>query len=1048
MNNNVDHAVARVLDDQTAYKGTAFFITHRHLLTCKHVLYENADLLPDNRIYVQASLKDAGIITAKIEKVIFHPTRDVVLLVLPEAGSLFDGTPISFDEITQLKIGDNVIVKGYSHQTRGMESPTLTISSYAGEQITYTAHTSVASGLSGAAVLLEGKLAGIMQARDTEKNQCNIIPLLEFNEWLKKNIHNHTNNKENESDSLSDIFNEIEGVFKPLFSDKLNHFSSFNNIGEEFQFLSFILKHQKEDFNCENIKLIDFLSSLNHLTAQTIIQIRGNPGTGKSTLLSVTNTYLRQLVQQDSSACIPVFIDTNAYLSEQLLTTQKRLRKIDRNLKTIAEKCERYNNKVLLMIDGVSMLTPISSHISKNVATYFGSQNIVGILVGIEDNFDFAEFVNNNREFFNFNDDYINKVFYLETFDTGRSDTDNFLRSFIDCHSTLRGEVIQDSQCVVDYLKEKINVFELEKLDAHTLQLLYGSYGNKEYDRCETISEFLRRYCEKELTTRGYLVKEDFLDLSKLAYQILISSISGKNGSNTDEKLSNLLELVNSHINIRDFLASNYIVNKIVKKEILDNKILEYDFPNTVNRFVKNIINENRIINTIFKSISTLLKTDNLPVLSENYLFYLLGRFETVNVRKQAINLLITYKNKYIKSSFDDQRILNKARLRTIFVSLAYLEDDTKSVDEYISILLQDHESASINRGYHLIYYGDKKLGKNDINAERYLDDKQYSWNKTFDSLTSDIRKHIQACEDEQPYQIRILDIRVISLASFAQSRMITGGLTDLQRQQITELLEKLISGDCCLINNNKLVAYCRSILIDLARPNFTNWTFILDIYQIKLTARQGWLDRNVGIFDIKNRVESVAEHTYLAYLLAEFLLPNTDQLSQTIYADASYLKEKVISIILTHDIAESYLGDHVIVNLTPKNKEVYCKKEKQTMEYISIRETYNDYPLIHNSLEVFNSWLEFDGANKNGDDINAKIAKDIDRLENFIQLWIYQNRISETKFSEFRDKLLVSFKTPLIRDLANSFDEWCKNDQHTSWKLLPIFQPNFSDPQ
>ena len=81
-------------------------------------------------------------------------------------------------------------------------------------------------------------------------------------------------------------------------------------------------------------------------------------------------------------------------------------------------------------------------------------------------------------------------------------------------------------------------------------------------------------------------------------------------------------------------------------------------------------------------------------------------------------------------------------------------------------------------------------------------------------------------------------------------------------------------------------------------REQFSITHFIEEIYQLKLKPRKGWVNRNVMC------PESIASHMYGALLLAYLHLP--DQIEE----EPEYKKEKILKMLLVHDIGETYVGD------------------------------------------------------------------------------------------------------------------------------------------
>ncbi len=129
----------------------------------------------------------------------------------------------------------------------------------------------------------------------------------------------------------------------------------------------------------------------------------------------------------------------------------------------------------------------------------------------------------------------------------------------------------------------------------------------------------------------------------------------------------------------------------------------------------------------------------------------------------------------------------------------------------------------------------------------------------------------------------------------------------------------------------------------------------------LKKIPRQGWIDK-LSI----NNPESVADHTFSMAIMG------------MIFADLeNYDVEKILKIILLHDLAESITGD-----VTP---EQIPKDKKRTLENNAMKKILSDLPT---SLQQQYSalWDEY----QLGNSMESKIVHQLDRLEMALQAKIY----------------------------------------------------------
>jgi 5'-deoxynucleotidase YfbR-like HD superfamily hydrolase len=109
-------------------------------------------------------------------------------------------------------------------------------------------------------------------------------------------------------------------------------------------------------------------------------------------------------------------------------------------------------------------------------------------------------------------------------------------------------------------------------------------------------------------------------------------------------------------------------------------------------------------------------------------------------------------------------------------------------------------------------------------------------------------------------------------------------------------------------------------------------------------------------------------------YLLALLYLPEWDG------DGPEYRKDDVLKTLLIHDIAEAEVGDTAYPNVTEETRA----SERRIMQYLQMCGTYLR---VADMSETFALWNEFDS----GLTQTAKIAADIDKLENLVQLYLYE---------------------------------------------------------
>jgi len=142
----------------------------------------------------------------------------------------------------------------------------------------------------------------------------------------------------------------------------------------------------------------------------------------------------------------------------------------------------------------------------------------------------------------------------------------------------------------------------------------------------------------------------------------------------------------------------------------------------------------------------------------------------------------------------------------------------------------------------------------------------------------------------------------------------------------------------------------------------------VLDFFKIALNlkniSRQGWIDK----LAIDNP-ESVAEHTYLMAIIG-----------MVISDLENYNSEKILKMILLHDLAESKIGDYVPGQIN--------QDDKRKLENNAFNQITRQLPEII-KLQYLEIWNEYQ-ENKSPE---SKIVHQIDTLEMALQAKDYQNK-------------------------------------------------------
>ena len=156
---------------------------------------------------------------------------------------------------------------------------------------------------------------------------------------------------------------------------------------------------------------------------------------------------------------------------------------------------------------------------------------------------------------------------------------------------------------------------------------------------------------------------------------------------------------------------------------------------------------------------------------------------------------------------------------------------------------------------------------------------------------------------------------------------------------------------------------------------------------KLKDTKRAGW--SRVGIQD----PESIADHSFRCTFMAMILGDDLDVDS-----------EKLLKMTVLHDIAECIIGD-----ITPHDG--LSASEKHEMEKNGIMKLLKDLPKAQTYLDL---WMEYETQEGK----EARLVKDMDKLEMALSAMEYQNKYPNLNLVEFMDEAERQINDPKILGL------------------------------
>lgn len=777
--------------------------------------------------------------------------------------------------------------------------------------------------------------------------------------YLKNNVIFFENNITNTLKLYSSIFFEIVEIKKG--NDLLNNYDSTNLI----------------------INIIEFIEKSQ---SQNPLLINGYPGCGKSTFLSILYLCQYYRFKLGYSNKIPILINLHhynkfVYPDKTTSYNDQAKKKLINDLSSLFSLSKKDNNEeIILIIDGADESDNPKVNLDDFLQSEISKLSPKSKIIGLRKHKDEPTNTYSKTKSFPLIEDpevelEIGKV---------KVESDNFI-NYIQAISELEAQVLEkDTDIIKHFLIEKITQFKINEVDIFLTQFLLKSlkYGHR-YSKAKSLSLFCK-----------ISIMEDFrLEIDKCA-ELAFKFFNKSNEISDKDKNRKEWWIIQKHETLKDFLVAYNIIKKLIELHPKIEDVFDFVYPSNLNNFCKEIINEDVTTQKkAFESIKKLMNKSSIT--AQTHFCYLLGRFDDKHIKDNSKLFLLNIKAEaeiIIKKKipFDSTKILSQEDkkqllyLRTIYISLTYLGDASSS-NEYINQLIQNKYFDNLNRGFHLEYYGDIPFSSKSDSLKH--EDSLKSFSKTYNKLYNKLKTSL----DNRVYY-SLFQIELYTLCSLAQHRQAIGNLESNHRLDISDLISRAIF----IIHDldPKLSIYLKFMKDRFEKDGkFKIGSFTKELFSLKNIQRQGWVKRNII------NPESVAAHMYGAFMLGYLHLPTQ------LYGQPSYDKSEILKMILIHDLGEAYVGD-----LTPdeKTNETNLLEEKQ-FKFLSLIGTYDGLASMTGIHDLFHKFTH------NKDDINCIIAREIDKLDNLLQLYIYHNDIIKGPVEGF-----LEFKTDLIGVIAS----------------------------
>jgi len=683
----------------------------------------------------------------------------------------------------------------------------------------------------------------------------------------------------------------------------------------------------------------DLFVFINNSNSDAPLSIIGNPGTGISPCLSALYHVFYDNYQNNQTVYYPIYIDFRKYREEIYKDTSNMVVQAREFVRsemkdTLLFLSKHKINNILLIFNDVERDAKFQNSLENEVVTIFKSfsnKKIIGAR-------------------------HYSKQHTKQAKIERKDDNANIVFSSISIEDTKFNEIVillcllekkSADPAVIKKILEKSNI---NTIDIFLLQLICKNI--EQLSENEDIQSLLEEFCLDHIDKHGGEVSID--DIAKFAFDYKIKSKHFKE----NELYSNpAWYLFNRNKEIECFLIAKHVVNLLLllteKNENFDPD-LDIIYPDKIDFYRIFLINSNASIQQSILSVASKILNGSQSYAAHANALYLLGRLSNEVIKEEAKKIIREYldrKDMKIESQMslveDNKSLL---ALRTCYISLAYLGDNSAS-EQYIEKLLSSSTWCSINRGFHLKYYGDMGY---DLPIGLIADDNLSTFHKTYTYLYNRINTVTKT---------PLFDIEVYTFFSLIQHRHKDGKFNNPQDlEEIVSLIDKVLGK----ITHRDLKLYLNVLKDVFAKPVYSHFALLRQINNLKFEKRRGWISRG-----FKKDIEVVSSHILNTVYMASLLLPDKPNI-------LGYDKNKIINMLLYHDLAVCVTHDH----LPNERNGIIRAQEKDFYNKLSLYRTYGFY----NVKYIHKLWNEFE----NPDNINSIIAKEIGQLESYAQFLSY----------------------------------------------------------
>lgn len=201
----------------------------------------------------------------------------------------------------------------------------------------------------------------------------------------------------------------------------------------------------------------------------------------------------------------------------------------------------------------------------------------------------------------------------------------------------------------------------------------------------------------------------------------------------------------------------------------------------------------------------------------------------------------------------------------------------------------------------------------------------------------------------------------------------------------------------------------------DVKHPAVELWK---TLYTLKSVPRTGWVDRGIPA----SEAESVADHSFFTMLIA-WVVAHDDESLDT---------DKVLQLALVHDAAEAIAGD-----IPPYDPEEIPAGPEDRAQFFAVRRNRSaenrarkivaeaaasDQLMGMLPVSIRPTWQALWHEYEQQETPEARLVKQVDRLEVFIQSRLYAEEYPDAPVIGFADMARQAIDHPLLVEIRDAF--------------------------